>query len=122
MFIDLDVVEFQDADVPYTNVVLNAALIRQVQRIDNGVQSRFLQARKDHQEKYEQFQEDTTPYDQENPRERVMPPSSVEELPSQGAMVVMVSPHFGTYYTVTPFEEVKKRLLAIGSGVVEEAE
>jgi hypothetical protein len=122
MFLDLDIVEFQDANVPYTNIVLNAGLVRQVQRIDNGVQSRFMESRKDHQERYEEFLKDATPYEQEDPQKKILPPSSVKELPSQGAVIYMVAPHFGTYYTVTPYEEVKAQMLSIGRDTNKEAE
>tara|TARA_S200002703_G_scaffold79189_1_gene68173 strand:- start:299 stop:622 length:324 start_codon:yes stop_codon:yes gene_type:complete len=102
MFLDLDVVDFSDNEVPFINVVINASLVRQVQRIDSGVQ-----------ESYERGREDAKDKQMDDPDVKVSP---ITELPSQGAMIVMIAPHFGTYYTVTPFDEVKKQFLGLGRG------
>ena len=97
MFLDLDVVDFSDSDVPFINVIINGSLVRQVQRIDSGVQ-----------ESYDRGREEAREKQLDDPEVKVSP---VEELPSHGAMVVMIAPHFGTYYTVTPFDEVKKQFM-----------
>jgi len=100
MFLDLDVVDFSDKEVPFINVVVNASLVRQVQRIDSGVQ-----------ESYDRGREEAKERQLDDPAEKVSP---ITELPSQGAMIVMIAPHFGTYYTVTPYDEVKKQFLGLG--------
>lgn len=100
MFLDLDVVEFQDADVPFTNIILNSAMVRQVQRIDSNIQSRYLEGR------------ERAIVDKEDDPNITVP--TVEELPSQGAVIMMLSPQLGSYYTVTPYEEVKRQLMNVG--------
>tara|TARA_S200002703_G_scaffold143328_2_gene136307 strand:- start:420 stop:761 length:342 start_codon:yes stop_codon:yes gene_type:complete len=102
MFLDLDVVDFSDNEVPFINVVVNASLVRQVQRIDSGVQDSYNRGREEAKERQ-----------LDDPNEKVSP---ITELPSQGAMIVMIAPHFGTYYTVTPFEQVKEQFLGLGRG------
>ena len=97
MFLDIDVVEFNDSSVPFTSILLNSAMVRQVQPIDTNVQARYIEGR-------ERALEDQ----QDDPSIKVSP---VEALPSQGAMIIMLSPQLGTYYTVTPYEDVKRQFM-----------
>jgi len=99
MFLDLDVVEFNDSSVPFISILLNSAMVRQVQPIDTNVQSRYLEGR-------ERALEDQR--DDQN-----IKVSPVEALPGQGAMIIMLSPQLGTYYTVTPYEDVKRQFMQI---------
>lgn len=103
MFVELDVVEFQDSEVPFTTILLNTAFVRQVQRIDNGIQSNYMTGRAKYAEDHKI-----------DPIENHRPPSPVTELPSGGAMIAMLYPHLGTYYTVTPYQEVKNKFLELG--------
>ena len=100
MFLDLDVVDFNDDNVPFVSILLNSALVRQVQPIDNTTQSHYTAGR----EKALEEQRD-------DPNVKVSP---IMELPGQGAIIHMLSPHLGTYYTVTPYPEVKRQFLVVG--------
>lgn len=100
MFLDLDVVEFNDSDVPFTNIILNSTFVRQVQRIDSNIQSRYLENR------------EKSRIEHEDDKNVIVP--VIDALPSQGAVLMLMSPQMGSYYTVTPYEEVKRQLMAIG--------
>lgn len=99
MFLDIDVVEFNDATAPFTNILLNASMVRQVQRISKRSQERYTESRNKAIEDRE-----------EDPNVFV---SDVEDLPMQGAEIILMHPAMGAYYTVTPFEEVKRQIQEI---------
>lgn len=99
MFLDIDVVEFNDASIPFTSILLNAAMVRQIQRVTTRTQERYAKHRA---ELIAQREDDPNVF-----------VSDVEELPSGGAEVILISAQLGVYYTVTPFEEVRRQAQAI---------
>lgn len=95
MFIEIDVVEFIDKDIPYTTIVLNM----------NSVAS-FQPIAKRHREAYTTGRNMAIEKSQTDPNVRVSP---IEELPHNGAIMSMAGQ--AVLYTVTPFNDVKKAVL-----------
>lgn len=99
MFLDLDVVEFNDSSIPYTSVLLNISMVRQIQRITTRSQERYTRSR-----------EQAMVEKEDNPEVFV---SDVTELPMHGAEIILLSPQLGIYYTVTPYEDVRRQALEL---------
>jgi len=109
-FIEVDVVEFQDSGVPYTTIILNTHYIKQIQPIDNNHQSIYLK----NQMARKEAREDAL-RNKANGEKNIDVPfvSTVEELPNGGAVIYYLVPHDANYYTVTPYKEVRAKLLGI---------
>lgn len=95
MFIEVDVVEFTDKDIPYTTIMLNMNSVGQFQPIA-----------KRHREAYTAGRNMAIEKSQTDPNVKV---SAVEELPHNGAIMSLVG--HAVLYTVTPFADVKKAVL-----------
>jgi hypothetical protein len=109
-FIEVDVVEFQDGEVPYTTIILNTHYIKQLQPIDNNHQSIFLK----NQVVRKQARDEALEAIASGEKNIDIPVvSTVEELPHGGAVIYYLVPHGANYYTVTPYKEVRAKLLGI---------
>ena len=95
MFIEVDVVEFNDKDIPYTTIMLNMNSIAQ-----------FPPIAKRHREAYTAGREVAIQKQLTDPNVRV---SSVEELPSSGAIMSVAGA--AVLYTVTPYTEIRDTIL-----------
>ena len=106
MFIEVDVVEFNDKDIPYTTIMLNMNSIAQFQPIA-----------KRHREAYTAGRDAAIQKQLTDPNIRV---SSVEELPSSGAIMSVAGA--AVLYTVTPYTKVRDLILSLqGQGNKETA-
>src|SRR5690606_2442322 len=91
MVLEVDVVEFRDATIPYDPIMLNTRFIRQIEPVG-----------KKHQDAYAKGREIAIEKRVTNPEVLV---SDVLELPKQGALIFMDDR--SSYYTVTPFKEIQ---------------
>ena len=102
MFIEVDVVEFADKEIPYTTVMVNLKYIMQLQPIGKKQRDQYAAARE--AARHNQLTD---------PNVRVSP---VEDLPNSGAVMYMMG---GTqapiYYTVTPYTEIRDTILKLQS-------
>jgi len=99
MFIEVDVVEFNDKDIPYTTIMLNMNSIAQFQPIA-----------KRHRDAYAAGRAMAIEKASTDPSIRV---SAVEELPSSGAVMQLVGQ--AVIYTVTPYADVRDAILKLQS-------
>lgn len=103
MFIEVDVVEFTDREIPYTTVLVNLNAIAHVQPIG-----------KRHRELYAIGRNNAIEKQLIDPNVMVSP---IEHLPNSGAVLHVMGGHLApTYYTVTPFSEIKDAILKFQKG------
>ena len=99
MFIEVDVVEFMDVNIPFRTVLVNAGIMH-IEPI----------AAK-HRKVYEMSRNKAIEMKSENPDVFVSP---VEHLPQSGAVIYMLGAmHAPHYFTVTPYAEIRARVLGI---------
>lgn len=95
MFIEIDVVEFTDVNVPYTTILLNAGTIRQAQPIDTN-----------HRQSFKETRAQRLADKEDDPKVEV---TGVEELPHGGGVLYLLSG--GVYYTVEDWASVRDKLM-----------
>jgi hypothetical protein len=98
MFIEVDVVEFSDANIPYRTILLNARSITHIEPIA-----------KKHHALYEAGRNQAIINKETDPNVVVSP---VENLPPKGAMMFLIG-NSALYYTVTPYEQIRTYLLGV---------
>lgn len=98
MFIEVDVVEFNDKDIPYITIMLNMNSIAQFQPIA-----------KRHREAYTAGRDAAIQKQLTDPNVRV---SAIEELPNSGA-IMLIAGNPSVLYTVTPYSEVRDAILKL---------
>ncbi len=99
MFVEVDVVEFKDATIPYVSIMLNSRFIRQLEPIG-----------KKHRDAYSKGREMAIEKQITDPNVLV---SDVIDLPQQGALIFMDDR--SVYYTVTPFKEIRDSIRRLQS-------
>jgi hypothetical protein len=98
MFIEIDVVEHNEADIPYTTIMINLSSIAQIQPINKRQREQYTISRNVAIEKQ-----------LTDPNVKV---SSVEELPNSGAIMILHGGH-QVYHTVTPYAEIRDAILKL---------
>jgi hypothetical protein len=103
MFLDIDVVEFNDTAIPYRNILLNLSEVSHIEQTNNRHQEMYAAGR---QRAIEDHEDDPS-----------VPISPVVHLPQQGAMLVVRTPsgHSHIYYTVTPFTDIRTQVLRLNN-------
>ena len=108
MFIEIDVVEFTDNDIPYTTIMVNLRSIIHIQPIG-----------KRHRDQYTAGREAAKEKQLLDPNIIVSP---IEDLPNSGAVMYLLGGHQApVYYTVTPYTDIKEAILKLQGNKIETA-
>lgn len=99
MFIEVDVVEFADAEIPFRTVLVNTSLLH-IEPIAEK-----------HRNSYTMGRNQSIERQKEEPSTFVSP---VEHLPHNGAVLyILGAMHMPHYFTVTPYAEIRARVLGL---------